>query len=68
MTQDEIIRMAREAGIEPAFPAITVEELERFFNLAFEAGATYEREQWKKESEAKDQLALAELHYGVKCK
>ena len=30
--------------------------------------AAHEREQWKKESEAKDQLALAELHYGIKCK
>ena len=60
MTQDEIIRMAREAGFTDYYP----ERLTRFAALV----AAHEREQWKKESEAKDQLALAELHYGVKCK
>ena len=63
MTQDEIIRMAREAGFTP-LDYLNYNRLERFAALV----AAHKREQWKKESEAKGQLALAELHYGVKCK
>ena len=48
MTQDEIIRMAREAGF--VSPSAAIHQLERFFNLAFEAGAAYEREVCAKES------------------
>jgi len=40
MTQDEIIRMAREAG----FTDIEATALEYFYQAAFEAGAAYERE------------------------
>ena len=43
MTQDEIIRMAREAGIAHA-AGIYMEHLERFYELAFAAGAAHERE------------------------
>ena len=45
MTQDEIIRMAREAGFELGTAWYgNSKTLERFFNLAFEAGAAHERE------------------------
>ena len=40
MTQDEIIRMAREAGFTDYYP----ERLTRFFNLAFAAGVNHGRE------------------------
>ena len=42
MTRDDIIRMAREAGW--AVHAYNSEIVERFFKLAYEAGATAERE------------------------
>lgn len=51
MTQDEIIRMAWEAGVSQNKMVHGVncwsfftEELELFFNLAFTAGAAHERE------------------------
>ena len=51
MTRDDIIRMAREAGIRIASPTDTIDprnvylhELERFFHAAYAAGAKAERE------------------------
>jgi hypothetical protein len=49
MTQEDIIRMAREAGChEASHPmnpwSVPQETLERFFRLAYEAGASAERE------------------------
>ena len=44
MTQDEIIRMEREAFGEQNTDYIHPKALERFFNLAFEAGVKQERE------------------------
>jgi hypothetical protein len=45
MTRDDIIRMAREAGgSSGGIWGFTVIELERFFKLAYEAGAAAERE------------------------
>jgi len=55
MTKEDIIRMAREAGLASIFSACDEpgvrcayedwdEELERFFTLAYEAGAAAERE------------------------
>lgn len=47
MTQDDIIRMAREAGLAIAYSERDEDgwlELERFFRLAYEAGAAAERE------------------------
>ncbi|MGI9143347.1 MAG: hypothetical protein ACR2IJ_09195 [Fluviibacter sp.] len=52
MTQEEIIRMAREAGLaewhesiqQHGFKFADPENLERFFNLAFAAGVAHERE------------------------
>ena len=43
MTRDDIIRMAREAGLLPC-QGIHPGDLERFFQLAYEAGAAAERE------------------------
>jgi hypothetical protein len=55
MTKEDIIRMAREAGLASIYSACDEpgvrcayedwdEELERFFTLAYEAGAAAERE------------------------
>ena len=55
MTREDILRMAREAGLAPIYSGCDVpnvscayedwdEELERFFTLAYEAGAAAERE------------------------
>ena len=45
MNREDIIRMAREAGgSSGGIWGFTVIELERFFNLAYEAGAAAERE------------------------
>lgn len=49
MTQEDIIRMAREAGChEASHPmnpwSVPQEKLERFFRLAYECGAAAERE------------------------
>jgi hypothetical protein len=46
MTRDDIIRMAREAGWNwPEVHTTSIEDrLERFFKLAYEAGAAAERE------------------------
>ena len=48
MTREEIIRMAREAGIDAVQswkdPAPAVELIERFFQTAYAAGAAAERE------------------------
>ena len=46
MTRDDIIKMAHKAGFNwPEIHTTTVEErLERFFTLAYEAGAAAERE------------------------
>lgn len=49
MTRDEIIRMAREAGIDAESDTLCryegwVEPLQRFFHLAAAAGAAAERE------------------------
>ena len=48
LSKDEIIRMAREAGYQPPDAVGRCEDfayfdLERFFNLAFAAGAVHER-------------------------
>jgi hypothetical protein len=43
MTRDEIIRMAREAGLQPYYDAQSI-AIERFFAKAYEAGVTAERE------------------------
>jgi hypothetical protein len=45
MTRDDILRMAREAGMAGMFTDVvtTLDELERFFRLAYEAGAAAER-------------------------
>lgn len=43
MTQDEIIRMAQEAGLSGIGERNMI-ALERFFNLAFTAGAANERD------------------------
>lgn len=56
MTQDEIVCMAREAGAVERYFGNQLhgiafhkkEWLERFFNLAFEAGAAHEREECAK--------------------
>ena len=44
MTQDEIIRMANEACQPHQILNTDLEFLERFFHLAFAAGAAHERE------------------------
>ena len=46
MTQDEIIRMAREAGCYEKYEVcyFVREDLERFYLLAWAAGAAHERE------------------------
>lgn len=44
MTQDEIIRMATEVWGYSEWKGAPLERLERFYSLAFEAGAAYERE------------------------
>jgi hypothetical protein len=48
MTRDDIIRMAREAECSETWGGdafkFTVDELEQFFNLVYEAGAAAERE------------------------
>ncbi len=48
MNREDIIRMAREAECEETWGMdafrFSVEELERFFALAYEAGITAERE------------------------
>lgn len=49
MTRDDIIRMAREAGIDAEKDTLCryegwVEPLERFFHAAYAAGAAAERE------------------------
>jgi MoaA/NifB/PqqE/SkfB family radical SAM enzyme len=53
MTRDDIIRMAREAGgSSGGIWGFTVIELERFFKLAYEAGAAAEREACAKLAES----------------
>jgi len=57
MTQEDIIHMAREAGChEASHPmnpwSVPQETLERFFRLAYEAGASAEREACAKVCEA----------------
>ena len=57
MTQEDIIHMAREAGChEASHPmnpwSVPQETLERFFRLAYEAGASAEREACAKLAEA----------------
>ncbi len=42
MTTDDILRMAREAGLQPYYDA-QEPAIERFFKLAYEAGAAAER-------------------------
>jgi len=45
MTQDEIISLAREAGFaEGVAEIVGLEGFERFYQLAFAAGAAHERE------------------------
>jgi len=46
LSRDDIIRMAREAGMAGMLTDVvtTFDELERFFKLAYEAGAKDERE------------------------
>jgi len=46
LSRDDIIRMAREAGLyeDGKFFVLEHSELERFFKTAYEAGATAERE------------------------
>ena len=43
LSRDDIIRMAREAGLQPYYDA-QEPAIERFFKLAYEAGAAAERE------------------------
>ena len=43
MTRDDILRMAREAGLQPYYDA-QEPAIERFFKLAYEAGAAAERD------------------------
>jgi hypothetical protein len=50
MNRDDIIRMAREAGgSSGGIWGFTVIELERFFKLAYEAGAAAERKRLREE-------------------
>jgi hypothetical protein len=50
MNRDDIIRMAREAGgSSGGILGFTVIELERFFKLAYEAGAAAERKRLREE-------------------
>ena len=52
MTQDEIIRMAREAGLVFGLQMyIDHYQLERFYQLAFAAGAANKREKLQTEDE-----------------
>jgi hypothetical protein len=55
MTRDDIIRMAREAGWNwPEVHTTSIEDrLERFFKLAYEAGAASEREACAKVCESR---------------
>lgn len=57
MTRDDILRMAREAGasvyknrhyIDRPFNTFNPEQLERFFRLAYAAGAAAERDECAK--------------------
>ena len=62
MNKDDVIRMAREAGFEELFKdshdwVCFTEEIERFFQAAFAAGAAAEREACAKVCDA--------LHYEV---
>lgn len=43
LNRDDILRMAREAGLQPYYDA-QEPAIERFFKLAYEAGAAAERE------------------------
>jgi hypothetical protein len=64
MTRDDIIRMAREAGgSSGGIWGFTVIELERFFKLAYEAGAAVEREAISDEYSSRLQ---GDLEHGVK--
>ena len=59
MNRDDIIRIAREAGIDAEKDTLCryegwVEPLERFFHLAYAAGAAAEREACAKVCEQQD--------------
>ena len=66
MTQDEIIRMAQEAGFEEGWVEVcnVQEELTNLYNLAFAAGAAHEREACAKVCErVKIQMNYSEAPY-----
>lgn len=64
MTTDDILRMAREAGVSNASMTVSLlGVLERFFRLAYAAGAAAEREQCAEVAKAiSDKYAVG--HYG----
>jgi hypothetical protein len=65
MTRDDIIKMAREAGLTIRGhydeTGSTPSELERFFAVAYAAGAAAEREKWIKALDAE----MVSCHLGV---
>ena len=75
MNRDDIIRMAQEAGmLLGRFDVWDAEssDLERFFHMAYAAGAAAEREVCAKVCESlwdypENGMATEEEHYGNKC-
>jgi hypothetical protein len=58
MTQEDIIRMTREASANGNDDELTGEAIERFFALAYAAGAAAEQKKWE------DQTAV-EIHEAI---
>ena len=68
---DDIIRMAREAGLPLAWVSakgvIQWAQLERFFHLAYAAGAAAEREACAKECDEVGANPHVVLHHAIVC-
>ena len=63
MTREEIIRMAREAGISESHAQGMQGFLERFFQAAYAAGAAAERERICKAIKEEDDYCVTEGDY-----
>ena len=65
MNREDIIRMAREAGFEELFKdnhdwVCFTEEIERFFQSAYAAGAAAEQKKWEDQTQIEIHEAVLE--------